>query len=187
MLIALNYVGNRQLTEFVTACTQAHTLLQSPDFITLIEGKQTHFDDAVPVDLAATQVAGYFRDETFTLSVDDYEDEDGRTTVGGRFVTSSPTTIWLNRLAMPRREACEFASVLIHESVHAMSRRISRRTNGQVSFTHIPANRRTGNLLTAPYWIQEEAEVGLCGQRLAEEERLTIETVDDEPRQAEKG
>jgi hypothetical protein len=180
MPISLNYIGNRQHTEFVEATEQAHELLQSPDFITLIERRgETPFDDSVPEDLPVAQVAGYFRNETFTLSVDDYADERGRTNVGGRFVSRFPNTIWLNTLAILRREACEFASVLIHEAVHAKSRRISSRTDGKVEFTHIPPNEREGNQETAPYWIQEEAGDSLCGQHLNPEKRLLIETVED--------
>jgi hypothetical protein len=113
------------------------------------------------------------------LTVIDYEDSKGRKSIGGRFQPSKPTVLQINVLALPRRTACEFAAVLVHESTHALSHRIKKANAGKISFTHVP-NGREGNEDTTPYWLQSQAQDSLCGSSLIAEETLEIEIDDEE-------
>ena len=163
MPISLTYIGDPKYTEIAEATRIAHEFLQGQAIVQLIEARDRPFDDAMPADLSPAQIAGYVRDETFTLSVRNYRDRKGRSSIGGRFRPKYPDQIEINVLALPRRPACEFAGVLIHESIHALSRRIRKQTDGEVHFSHTP-NGREGNENTAPYWIQTQAEKQVCGK-----------------------
>lgn len=174
MAISLVYTGAPEHTEIAAATQMAHAFLQSQEIIQLVEARSKPFDDVAPFDLLPANIAHYLRDETFTLSVKDYEDPKDRRYIGGRFRPKYPEQIEINILALPRRQACEFAGVLIHESIHALSRRIRRQTNGLIHFSHVP-NERTGNEETTPYWIQTQAERWLCGAALVTAEPLIIE------------
>ena len=175
MALSLTYTGNPKYTEIAEATQQANAFLQDGALFTLISGHEGSFDDSVPNSLTPAQVAGYFRDENFALTVIDYRDPKRRKSIGGRFQSSMPTVLQINVLALPRRRACEFAAVLVHEGTHALSHRIENSSEHKISFTHVP-NARKGNEDTAPYWLQSQAQASLCGgASFLTEEPLEVE------------
>jgi len=134
MSITLTYSGDPKYTEIRNATSLAQSYLQGSEIVRVVQERTRPFDDSNPSNLNPDEVATYINEENFTLLVMDYSDREGRTTVGGMFDPSKPNQININVLALPHRETCEFVGVIVHEAIHALSRRIERKTNGRVSF-----------------------------------------------------
>lgn len=164
MSIQLEYTGT--LEKFTRAREQANVILRSERFFQMIASRQHPYSESTPPDLAPQRIAECFRNSNLVLTLKHYR----RTpSVGGAFDPKYPHTLWLNTRA--QRTVCEYAAVLIHECVHALS----HHTPG-ISFSH-DGDRPKKNQNTAPYAIQKATLELFCGTpSLTDEQLIAVDT-----------
>lgn len=149
MSIVLTYSGN--IEKFRDACHRANEILSSERFFQMIASREQPYEESKPADLSPKIIADLFRTSKLQLELRHYK---RRPSVGGAFDPDYPTSIWVN--VKTRRSGCAYASVLVHECVHALSFHTPA-----YKFSH-DGDRPKVNQNTAPYAIQSETMKVFC-------------------------
>lgn len=161
MSIGLTYSGN--IDKFKDACRMANEILSSEKFFQMIASREQAYEESKPADLSPKIIANLFRESDLQLELKHYK---RRPSVGGAFDPDYPNTIWVN--VNTSRSGCAYASVLVHECVHALSFHTP-----QYNFSH-DGDRPTVNQNTAPYAIQSETRKVFCNEGFQASEDLAI-------------
>lgn len=168
MPIRISYSGT--VSKLRQATDEANNILASNDLITIIRSRTTPFEDSKPATLSPNIVAHEFIHSSLELTLREYRTS---SSVGGKFNTGNPRSIWANLNAVPLRTACSLAAMLVHECTHALSYNVP-----DIDFSH-DGQSSNSNQNTAPYWIQGRVKRQFCPS-LTKGEMDEIITVDFE-------
>lgn len=163
MPITLKYTETNQI--FLIATPLANNILSSEDFFNMLANTPGTYDETVPQNLSPATIAGFFRNSNLVLNLRHYSRD---ASIGGAFDPRYPKTLWVNVNTWQR--GCNYAAVLVHECVHALS----FHTPGS-DFSH-DNDDSSLNQGTAPYAIQRATRDAFCNNLVEDKELAIVET-----------